>query len=170
VALLTLLINAPTTGKLVNYLELASQTTLQKNILVGVTNDLDGFADEQIEKLKKNPAFRNVDWSVVKNDVELKDLKERIKSFKKVSVSKSKGKAADLDATGGTLVAQKPRRDIFGNTKNEVSQEEVLTELRHKFLTIMKSQYWSMFEKGMMMEDSVICLWEVLDTCLDNED
>jgi hypothetical protein len=26
-----------------------------------------------------------------------------------------------------------------------------------------------MFEKGMMMEDSVICLWECLDSCLDKE-
>lgn len=48
IALMTLLINATTTGALVRYLGLSSQSDLQKNILFGLAYKLDNNIDENI--------------------------------------------------------------------------------------------------------------------------
>lgn len=45
----------------------------------------------------------------------------------------------------------------------------MIVELRVKYLTILKSIYWSKFEKGMMNSDSVIVLMESADTELDED-
>ena len=52
VACLTLFINATTTGYLVKYLGLSTQSDLQKNMLVGVTRQLDKNVDDNIDILK----------------------------------------------------------------------------------------------------------------------
>lgn len=43
-------------------------------------------------------------------------------------------------------------------------------ELRHKFLTILKSAYWEFFEEGQMMSESVILLIESVDRSMDHEE
>lgn len=45
-----------------------------------------------------------------------------------------------------------------------------MTELRHKYLTILKSQYWEFFEEGQCTPDSVIVLIESADRALDHEE
>jgi NhaP-type Na+/H+ or K+/H+ antiporter len=62
VALLTLLINATTTGRLVKYLGLSRTSDLKKNILVGLTNQLDKNVDRNIEILREKRHFNHVDW------------------------------------------------------------------------------------------------------------
>ena len=49
----------------------------------------------------------------------------------------------------------------------EVKHQELIEELRIRYLTILKSIYWSKFEKGMMNSDAVIVLLESADTELD---
>jgi NhaP-type Na+/H+ or K+/H+ antiporter len=63
VALLTLLINATTTGPLVKYLGLSKYSDLKKNILMGLTKQLDKNVDKDIEILKTKRHFNNVDWA-----------------------------------------------------------------------------------------------------------
>ena len=60
-------------------------------------------------------------------------------------------------------------RILTNESMAEVSETEVLTELRHKFLTILKSQYWEFFEHGLCMPDSVVLLMESADECMDDE-
>jgi NhaP-type Na+/H+ or K+/H+ antiporter len=60
VALLTLLINATTTGMLVRYLGLARYSDIKKNILIGLTYQLDKNVDENIEILKTRRHFGQV--------------------------------------------------------------------------------------------------------------
>jgi hypothetical protein len=48
--------------------------------------------------------------------------------------------------------------------------KKVLVEVRHKFITILKSFYWEHFEEGQMMPESVTMLMESADSCLDFED
>ena len=57
VALLTLLINATTTGILVKQLGLARYSDIKKNILIGLTYQLDRNVDENIEILKTRRHF-----------------------------------------------------------------------------------------------------------------
>jgi len=66
IALMTLLINATTTGALVRYLGLSSQSDLQKNILFGLAYKLDNNIDENIKRLKDNRHFNHVDWDQLK--------------------------------------------------------------------------------------------------------
>ena len=60
VALLTLLINATTTGMLVRYLGLSRYSDIKKNILIGLTYQLDKNVDENIEILKTKRHFNQV--------------------------------------------------------------------------------------------------------------
>ena len=48
--------------------------------------------------------------------------------------------------------------------------EELFTELRHKYITILKSQYWEYFEEGQCQAESVRVLIESADRALDHED
>jgi hypothetical protein len=50
-----------------------------------------------------------------------------------------------------------------------VSIEELITELRHKYLTILKSLYWEFFEEGQCSPEAVVILIESADRALDHE-
>ena len=47
---------------------------------------------------------------------------------------------------------------------------ELTIELRHKYLTILKSIYWEFFEEGQMDPQTVIVLIESADRALDHEE
>ena len=81
VALLTLLINATTTGPLVKYLGLSKYSDLKKNMLMGLTKQLDKNVDKDIEILKTKRHYNNVDWSKLRQDVHLIDLVKRLDKF-----------------------------------------------------------------------------------------
>lgn len=69
VALLTLLINASTTGALVRYLGLARSSYIRQNILNSITKNIDRNIDENIKVLKTHNYFNMVDWKVLKKGV-----------------------------------------------------------------------------------------------------
>jgi hypothetical protein len=54
-------------------------------------------------------------------------------------------------------------------SKGRVTEEELLTELRHKYLTILKSLYWEFFEEGQCSADAVVVLIEAADRAIDHE-
>jgi len=83
VALLTLLINATTTGALVRALGLSRQSSIKKNILVGITYQLDKNIDHNIEDLRHRRHFNQVEWPVLRNEVRLAELRKKLKSVKK---------------------------------------------------------------------------------------
>lgn len=74
VAFLTLIINAPTTGALVRYLGLSRQSDIKKNILVSISYKLDNNVDKNIAILKEKRHYNNVDWDLLKKNVNLSDL------------------------------------------------------------------------------------------------
>lgn len=51
----------------------------------------------------------------------------------------------------------------------DMTDEKLLIEIRHKFITILKAYYWEHFEEGECMPESVINLTESADRCLDEE-
>uniref|UniRef100_A0A7S3CTS7 Cyclic nucleotide-binding domain-containing protein n=1 Tax=Strombidium rassoulzadegani TaxID=1082188 RepID=A0A7S3CTS7_9SPIT len=51
----------------------------------------------------------------------------------------------------------------------KVNIDELITEMRHKYLTILKSCYWEFFEEGQCASESVIVLMESADRALDHE-
>lgn len=86
VALLTLLINASTTGMLVKYLGLSKQSDIKKNILVGITYQLDKNVEKNISVLKENRHFSHVDWEKLNVDVDLTELKFKFRAFKNIHI------------------------------------------------------------------------------------
>ena len=46
----------------------------------------------------------------------------------------------------------------------------MIIELRHKYLTILKSLYWEFFEEGQCGPEAVVILMEAADRALDHED
>jgi len=98
VALLTLLINATTTGWLVRKLGLSQQSDLQKNMLVGATYRLQRSVDANIEILKGKRHFNNVDWLVLRDTVKTSRVRERFKMFKSLNLIDE----ADLPITSHT--------------------------------------------------------------------
>ena len=57
VALLTLLINATTTGHVVRFLGLSGTSAVRKHLLVGVTDQVDSNIDENIRHLQGSRHF-----------------------------------------------------------------------------------------------------------------
>lgn len=86
VALLTLLINATTTGALVRFLGLSRYSDIKKNILVGLTYQLDKNVDENIEILKTKRHFNQVQWEVVRKELKMKELSKSLEKFKHINV------------------------------------------------------------------------------------
>ena len=54
--------------------------------------------------------------------------------------------------------------------RGRVTKKELETELRHKYLTILKSLYWEYFEEGQCSPEAVVVLMEAADRALDHED
>ena len=87
VALLTLIINATTTGKLVQYLGLSKVSDIKKSILAKISYELDEVDNKNIEKeLKNQKHFNYVDWDRLKSDVDLTNLKSRLQAYKKIDI------------------------------------------------------------------------------------
>ena len=87
VAILTLLINATTTGYLVKKLGLSNQSDLQKNILVGITHQLDKNVEDNIDILKMKRYFNQVEWPKLKEAINLVDIKNNLSQFKSLKIS-----------------------------------------------------------------------------------
>lgn len=67
--MLTLIINATTTGRLVKYLGLTKESDIQKNILYGIAVKIQTDTEDTIEILKTRRHYNNVDWEELRNHV-----------------------------------------------------------------------------------------------------
>jgi hypothetical protein len=66
--------------------------------------------------------------------------------------------------------ANTENKKVYKKAKREIVEvNELITELRHKFITILKSLYWEHFEKGQCQPSSVTILIESADRALDHE-
>jgi len=52
----------------------------------------------------------------------------------------------------------------------KIDQNDLLIEIRHKFLTTLKGTYWHYFEEGQMMPQTIILLTESVDRAIDHEE
>ena len=74
VALLTLLINATTTGILVKALGLNHYSDLKKNILYSISKQMDQGMDQTIRELRIQRYFKQVNWDYLKDDVKMNNI------------------------------------------------------------------------------------------------
>lgn len=90
VALLTLLINATTTGFLVKALKLNHYSDLRKNILYSVSLKVDKNIDENIKDLKRQQYFKHVKWNDLRNNVKMKEIQDDLKDYQALSMEHPK--------------------------------------------------------------------------------
>jgi len=50
-----------------------------------------------------------------------------------------------------------------------IQDDELVQEIRHKFLTTLKGTYWHFFEEGSCFPETVIMLSESADRAIDHE-
>ena len=85
-AILTLIINATTTGCLVRKLGLTKESDIQKNILYGIAVKIQTDTEDTIEILKTKRHYNNVDWQELRNHVQMEGIKKRLEQFKKLNI------------------------------------------------------------------------------------
>ena len=97
IALLTLIINASTTGALVKHLGLARSSDLKQNLLASVTQNIHKNIDENIEHLKhcKSSAYANVDWKKLRDSVRLTEIETYLKSYANIRFLKQDSMISD---------------------------------------------------------------------------
>lgn len=210
VALLTLMINATTTGWVVKKLGLNRQSDIKKNILNSISYQLEENAEDHMAVLKDKRHFNHVDWKAVAKDIEMTELRNKLKKYKDLHLEQNEvERVGDSHVDNLNNIKQKiiMRNSVSGcgggldnrfgtddeilnnsNTgselssdadnhmrtsqlkKGKVTETELLTELRHKYLTILKSMYWEFFEEGQCGPEAVVVLMESADRALDHED
>lgn len=72
---------------------------------------------------------------------------------------------SDVSEAGGNVHQTESGMNQGGN----VQIDELIIELRHKYITILKSLYWEHFEEGQCQAGSVTVLIESADRALDHE-
>ena len=86
VALLTLIINATTTGWLVRKLGLSKQSDFEKSIVLSLTDRLARNVNENIEALRNKRHFNHVEWSKLRKDIDMRELKDSLKRFASLKI------------------------------------------------------------------------------------
>lgn len=145
-------------------------------------------AKRNIEMLKKKKHFNNVDWHELKNEINMKDIRKNLRQYTNLHLVNDED-----DVTNNPIEMpptqlpnhaneQKRTQNSQSNEGSEsesqgdqttdrgrVTKVELVTELRHKYLTILKSIYWEFHEEGQCGADAVEVLMESADRCLDHE-
>lgn len=86
IALLTLLINATTTGALVKALGLARESNIRKNILMTIYKNIELNIDENINHLKQSHYFNLVDWETLKKGVQMHKLRTTLRRYSDLDI------------------------------------------------------------------------------------
>lgn len=66
-------------------------------------------------------------------------------------------------------VSMRSSKQMIKKKEGEVTEDELLTELRYKYLTILKSLYFEFFEEGQCSSESLLVLMESADRAMDHE-
>jgi len=103
VALLTLIINATTTGILVKKLGLSRQSDIKKNILVSIIDQLEENVQQNMNVLKEKRHFNNVDWTTLRASIDMKELREQFKRYENLHLD---GNVEGIGKSGFETLAQ----------------------------------------------------------------
>ena len=86
---MTLLINATTTAWVVNKLGLSRQSDIKKNILISISYQLEDSIQKHISHLKEKRHFNHVDWKLMMETIEMKDLRKNLKRYAHLHLEKT---------------------------------------------------------------------------------
>ena len=135
--------------------------------------------------------FNQVDWNKLKEFIELKEFKkanqvevdlvngtvavdDQVDSLDLLNQKLKKGltKVMKSGAQNENPLAQISKQASVSSDKSTINQEqydELLIELRHKYITIVKSLYWEFFEEGMCGPETIVILSSSCDHAFDDE-
>lgn len=153
IAVLTLMINATTTGYILDRLGLTKMSKSQKDFLLQISKTIYDDTYITIRELKTDKYLKFADWEKVE---ELSGVNELIKNIRKANKIEDNTEN-DLEMSGA----------ISG--LNIIDPDSTKNELRTRFYCILKGLYWHEYEKGQCSARTVISLISSCEFGLDNE-
>ena len=88
VALLTLLINATTTGRLVKFLKLNHYSDFKKNVLFSISMQIDQNIDNNIRALKIQRYMKYVNWNILRSNIRMHGTQKEYAKYKDINLVK----------------------------------------------------------------------------------
>jgi hypothetical protein len=171
-ALLTLLINGTTAGKLISRIGLTTTTPTKKKVFNIFLEGLLTHIGEFQNKLKTTEKYLNyVDWEAIPTLVgcdHIRDLiKENEASIKQMLSTDNNGSLLNLGQKKKTPLAKRSVGDI---SEYDVEDDEnLIIETRNRFLMTLKGVYYQMFEVHQCSPDTYLQLLESANWDLDTE-
>lgn len=163
IAVLTLVINAPTTGPLLKGLGLADTSKVQETVIQEVLFKISQETRDKTDELKRAKNLKEADWKKVK---EITNLNIFISSV----LSSTTGGKRVLKQLKGELDDPRKFIEAFTSALNSSDSVELEKEHRIRFLQTLKSMYIHSHEEGHCTSEAVNILVESAESALDYED
>ncbi len=163
IAVLTLVINAPTTGPLLKGLGLADTSKVQETVIQEVLFKISQETHEKTDELKRAKNLKEADWKKVKKITNLNVFISRV-------LSSTTGGQRLLKQLKGDLDDPRKFIEAFKYALNISDSSELEKEHRIRFLQTLKSMYIHSHEEGTCTSEAVNILVESAETALDHED
>jgi hypothetical protein len=195
IVLLTLLINGTTTKFLVQHLGLDKQSAAARAFFSDATVNLQQHMDYVVESLRRHPYYKNADWDRVWECVPVlsreayderkrkglghnRDSMQLLKELDQAAAVRfaKTGKVGDVENSlspparvRGSSFDEQPR--VRAGKERICAPEELLSETRRRFLSLVKANYREQFREGANQSwPAVQVLIEASDRCADNCD
>lgn len=163
IAVLTLVINAPTTGPLLKKLGLAKTSKVQETVIREVLIKISKETHEKTEELKQRKNLREVDWKKVKQITNLKVFIHKV-------ISSTTGGVELLKQLKGETDDPKHFIEAYTSSLRNPDTHELEKEHRIRFLQTLKSMYIHSHEEGHCSAQAVNVLVESAESSLDYDD
>ena len=157
IATLTIFVNGNTAGFLMNKLGITSTTIVQKMIMGNILSHFKQDTEKSIQTCKTaHDHYKLVQWDEVWKIIGTNELVEKVEKRHSMYLRESLSK-------NSTIAMKQILKDL------EITENALEHEARHRFITIIKGNYFHNFEEGQTSENAVKVLRESADRALDIE-
>lgn len=123
-AVLTIVVNGLTCGKVVQYVEMVSYPEIKRKLLKRCVKEVLGSTQKKLKELKNEPMVAYAEW---------KDVDE-------LAATRKLGETSHERTTNSGV---EPRDSL-----REIRKDEMVEEIRFRFTRFLHKVYWEMFEHG----------------------
>jgi NhaP-type Na+/H+ or K+/H+ antiporter len=163
ITMLSILIDPFLLSKIVSFFKLGKISIVQESLLVQVSAALVQETYQEIQKLGESEDGKFSDWNRVHEVTGSKKIINSLFSITKV------GKKILKDFEDSQNESEFELIKAFSN-EVKLEPDQILTELRRRFLTMMKGIFWHTFEEGQCFRTSLLNCNKAANISLDYED
>ena len=163
ITMLSILTDTFLLSKIVSFFELGKISIVQESLLIQVSAALVQETYQEIQKLSESEDGKLSDWVRVHEVTGSKKIINSLFSISKV------GKKILEDYEDSQNESEFELIRAFSN-EVKLEPDQILTELRRRFLTMMKGIFWHTFEAGQCFRTSLLNCNKAANISLDHED